>query len=213
MNNQDTGKLERLILVAEGGVHTLEYITSNGVIPNKALLDITKFGDILPYIEVCDDILLIINGLTDFTLADIYGFLNICKNNKNKIGRLTVLSNVMLGTIDTEYYFYTGDLFYGGVSRVVRGKIVRDETLEEVSEDTKKSGAFSIFRKNKSQLQENTGDNRSKNTVAFRYKVYNCRNVKVQIYGKEKTSKEESKNARNVSQRVKTINLFEKQED
>ena len=41
---------------------------------------------------------------------------------KEKLGKITILSNVHLGVVPYVYYLYEGDLFYGSIKRVERGK-------------------------------------------------------------------------------------------
>lgn len=212
--NSGDKSFKRFILICEGGPHTIEYMINNGVIPNSIILDTSKFKEILPYLSVEDDILLLVKGLTDFTLTDIYGLINVFQENSSKLGRITILSNINLGKVALEYYFYTGDLFYGTVCKVVNGKrypISDDEDGD--NESSKSRSRFGLLRKEKrADKNQNNPDKPSKNAVAHAYKVYNCKDVKVQIYGKDKSSNDSSTpkaTSKDVLERVKAINLFE----
>lgn len=204
-------KFKRFILICEGGPHTIEYMINNGVIPNSIILDTSKFNEILPYLSVEDDILLLIKGLTDFTLTDIYGLINVFKQNSSKLGRVTILSNINLGKVDLDYYFYTGDLFYGSVYKVVNGKriVINDEDKGRETK-TEEKGLRGLFKKEKrTDKNQNKPDKFAKNAVANAYKVYNCKDVKVQIYSKDKKAVESPKSKDGVLERVKAINLYE----
>ena len=54
--------MDRLIVICEGGVHTVEYLHRNGVYPGAMLIEPGKFQEISPYLTKDDDILLLIKG-------------------------------------------------------------------------------------------------------------------------------------------------------
>lgn len=207
----ETKKFERLVLITEGGVHMIEYLLHNRVVANSIVLDATKFKEILPYLDTSDDVLLIIKGLTDFTMSDIYTLIGSFKQNIDKLGRVTILSNVMLGKIDFDYYLYSGDLFYGNVKKISNGRVVEDDDYDtDLTPETKENKLFNFFKRNKAtDKNENSKDVVRKNAVANAYKVYNSNNVKVQIYSKDKKDTNEQYSSENgVLQRVKSINLY-----
>ena len=49
--------MDRLIVICEGGVHTVEYLQRNGVFPAAMVLEPKKFQDMSPYLTKDDDIL------------------------------------------------------------------------------------------------------------------------------------------------------------
>ena len=213
-NMVDVVKFERLTIITEGGVHMIEYLINNRIVANSIVLDATKFKEILPYLDKSDDILLIIKGLTDFTMSEVYSLIGVFKQNLDKLGRVTILSNINLGRVDLDYYLYSGDLFYGKVKKISNGKVVADEEFET---DVETSGInnrlLGVFRKKKStDKNKNKPDNYNKNAVAHAYKVYNSNNVKVQIYSKDKKDNRQSLPIEHdVLQRVKNINLYVEQ--
>ena len=119
---------DNLIVISEGGVHTLEYLHRNGVFPHVYVLKPSYFEEVIPYLSENDTILFIINGLTDFTLSEVYNFLNTLKGVKDDVKNIVVMSNIYLGVnFDFDYYLYQGDLFYSKVKEVKGGKIVEEK--------------------------------------------------------------------------------------
>lgn len=172
--------MSRLVLIAEGSVHTVQYFHNNGVFPSVVVLDTQKFTRALPYMSKEDDILLVIHGLTDFTLAEVYALLKEFENNKDSVGKITIMSNVYLGVIPYTYYLYTGDLFYGSVKRVEHGKVynVEEEELDIDVGDKRKNKKH----RDKSEIPM---DERKNNSVIEPFKKYNCKKVKFLIYDKD----------------------------
>ena len=118
----------KLTLICEGQVHTTEYMHKNKVFPKTVVFDCSKFKEIAPYLKKEDEILVVIKGATDFSLALIYALLRELEDIRQKVGSITVMSNVDLGVIDTPYYYYEGDLFYGSYKEMLRGKeVISDE--------------------------------------------------------------------------------------
>ena len=133
--------MDRLIVICEGGVHTVEYLQRNGVFPAAMVLEPKKFQDMSPYLTIDDDILLIISGLTDFTMSDIYNLLSQFKEYENRFKRVTILTNIPLGVIPYDYYLYSGDLFYGSVIKVSNNKKYELDSNGNV--ETQKKSFFS----------------------------------------------------------------------
>jgi hypothetical protein len=173
--------MSRLILICEGNAHTVEYFHKNNVYPGAVVFDSAKFREMSPYLEGEDEILLLIKGLTDFTVAGIYALINDLEDHRHKLKDVNILSNIDLGNIDTPYYLYTGDLFYGSVREVIKGKISDKLLTEEESEELKSAKK----RKNgkSSELRDNPSEKYSINTVMAGYKKYDKRDVKFTIYG------------------------------
>lgn len=173
--------MSRLILICEGEAHTVEYFHKNGVYPGAVVFDSTKFREMSPYLEEDDEILLLIKGLTDFTISQVYALINDLEEHRHKLKNVTILSNIELGILNSSYYLYSGDLFYGSVREVIRGKISDYLTTEETALGSKSKKKF---KKDKSdELGEKQADKYSINTVMAGYKKYDKRDVKFTIYG------------------------------
>lgn len=194
--------MDRLIVICEGGVHTVEYLQRNGVFPAAMVLEPKKFQDMSPYLTKDDDILLIINGLTDFTMSDIYNLLSKFKEYENRFKRVTILTNIPLGVIPYDYYLYSGDLFYGSVIKVSNNK--RYELDSNGNVDTQKKGLFS---KKNVEVVEN------KNPITFQFKKYNNRKVKIMIYGKMNKDTVESVSNYEYEDKIKIVDLFTKEKE
>lgn len=133
---------KNLTLVCEGQVHTVEYMHKNRVYPKTVVFDCSKFKEIAPYLGKSDDILAVINSATDFSLSMIYALLRDLGNIESKVASITILSNIDLGKILTPYYLYKGDLFYGDVSEIVKGKKVEKESNDVLDDSKKQKKSF-----------------------------------------------------------------------
>lgn len=172
---------DRLILICEGGAHMVEYFIKNGVYPAAVVFNAKRYSDMVPYLTERDEVLLVINGLTDFTLRDIYSMLNDMLLTGRKLKSVTVMSNIHLGSIPTFYYLYSGDLFYGDVKRVENNKVMdlkpEDYELAGIDHNEK------MLKSKKNAKSSGTdGQKNSINAVMSRYKKYNQK-VRIQIYG------------------------------
>jgi hypothetical protein len=192
--------MDRLIVICEGGVHTVEYLQRNGVFPAAMVLEPKKFQDMSPYLTKDDDILLIISGLTDFTMSDIYNLLSKFKEYENRFKRVTILTNIPLGVIPYDYYLYSGDLFYGSVIKVSNNKKYELDSNGNV--DTQKK---SFFSKKSDVVVEN------KNPITFQFKKYNDRKVKLMIYGKRDKEIVETISHYEYEDKIKVVDLFSKE--
>lgn len=164
--------MDRLILVCDGGIHTLEYIHKHKIYPGIVIFDITKFQEIIPYLNKDDEILLIIKGLTDFTMVDIYTLMNRFNENEEKIKGITILSNINLGVIPYKYYFYEGDLFFGEVKLIDNEQEFQLDIEGNILEDKRK------FRKANEKLNYNP--------IAHKFRKYKDYKVKSVFYGGKK---------------------------
>ena len=192
--------MDRLIVICEGGVHTVEYLQRNGVFPAAMVLEPKKFQDMSPYLTKDDDILLIISGLTDFTMSDIYNFLSKFKEYDNRFKRVTILTNIPLGVIPYDYYLYSGDLFYGSVIKVSNNKKYELDSNGNVETQKK-----SFFSKKSEEVVEN------KNPITFQFKKYNDRKVKLMIYGKRDKEIVETISHYEYEDKIKVVDLFSKE--
>ena len=192
--------MDNLMVICEGGVHTVEYLHRNGVFPKSLLIEPNKFQEISPYLTKDDDILLIIKGLTDFTMASIYGLLAKFDEFKDKYKRVTILTNIPLGSVHYDYYLYSGDLFYGDVKLIVNKKSFELDDNGNVVEKQKKS----LFSKKKST------DETKKNPIMFQFKKYNDRKTQLMIYGKTNIGVEEREipHLQEYEDKIQVVDLF-----
>lgn len=172
---------KNLILVCEGQVHTIEYMHKNKVYPKTVVFDCSKFKEIAPYLGKSDEVLVVINGATDFSIAMIYSLLRDLENIESKLAGVTVLSNIDLGKINTPYYLYKGDLFYGDVIKMVKGKPIEKEDVTVTKKD--KGVLKSLLSKRGKEVETVTDKEEFKvNEVMAHFLSYN-RPVKVMIHG------------------------------
>lgn len=192
-----TEKESSLFLIMEGGLHSLDYIHRNGVFPKEIGLRTGIFQDRVPYLSDNMDILVVVKGLTDFTVKGVYSLLKELNTHKDQLKSIVVMSNVHLGDIPFPYYLYEGDLFYGEVKRVVKGKVL---SLDSTEKDKKKDKSS---RKVKSKL-----DNHVINTVMERYKIYNQRDIRPMLYGTEDLELLHTKEDKTYGENVILVNVF-----
>lgn len=193
--------MDRLIVICEGGVHTVEYLHRNGVYPGAMLIEPGKFQEISPYLTKDDDILLIIKGLTDFTMTSIYGLLAKFDEYKNKFKRVTILTNIPLGAVSYDYYLYTGDLFYGSVKKVINKKVYDLDSNGNIVENQKK---FTFSKKKDNYKLEY-------NPIMTQFKKYNNKKVRIMIYGKMSMTEPNISTALEYEEKVKVVDLYNKE--
>lgn len=168
--------MNRLILITEGGAHTVEYFHRNRVYPDAIVMETDKFQELAPYLSKDDDILLVIKGLTDFTLRSVYGLVKKLDEHRGGVGRIVIMSNMDLGVIQTPYFRYTGDLFYGTVERVENGhRIPLDSDGKPIVKRP--------LKLNRGGKAKTSGDV-TQNAVMRSYLVYSQRDKRFQIYGR-----------------------------
>lgn len=190
--------MERLIVICEGGLHTVEYLQRNGVYPAAMVIEPSKFQDMSPYLSKDDDILLIIKGLTDFTMASVYGLLNKFKEYQEKYKRVTIMTNIPLGNVDFDYYLYEGDIFYGNV-QLVSGKKKTDIDVNGGLMDAQKKGLFSKGGPVKAV---------DFNPIMYQYRRYNNKRVKLMIYGKVAMNDPVVTSSYDYEEKVKVVDLY-----
>lgn len=190
--------MERLIVICEGGLHTVEYLQRNGVYPAAMVIEPSKFQDMSPYLSKDDDILLIIKGLTDFTMASVYGLLNKFKEYQEKYKRVTIMTNIPLGNVDFDYYLYEGDIFYGNV-QLVSGKKKVDIDVNGGLMDVQKKGLFSKGGPVKAV---------DFNPIMYQYRRYNNKRVKLMIYGKVAMNDPVVTSSYDYEEKVKVVDLY-----
>lgn len=193
--------MDRLIVICEGGVHTVEYLHRNGVYPGAMLIEPGKFQEISPYLTKDDDILLIIKGLTDFTMTSIYGLLAKFDEYKDKFKRVTILTNIPLGAVSYDYYLYTGDLFFGSVKKVINKKVYDLDGNGNIVENQKK---FTFGKKKDNQKMEY-------NPIMSQFKKYNNKKVRIMIYGKMSMTEPNISTVFEYEEKVKAVDLYNKE--
>lgn len=202
----------RMVLICEGDAHTVEYFHANGVYPSSIVFEATRFREMAPYLTPEDDVLVLIKGLTDFTLAEVYVLLHDLEENRDKLKAVTVMSNIDLGKISTHYYLYTGDLFYGEVKEVRNGRLheveISDDDEETLNDKSKKSSKRGKSSRNKSKTTENI----SINAVISRYKKYDKRDVKFTIYGKIERKVEPNFESETLANSIVIVDMFKSKE-
>lgn len=109
---------EELVVLCEGGLHTIAYLVKNGINPHRVCFDVATLRDLLSNLNTNSRILIIIQGLTDFTLVELYELFSYLNLMRHLVKDVTVLSNIELGFIDLDYYIYKGDLVYGALKLV-----------------------------------------------------------------------------------------------
>ena len=192
--------MERLIVICEGGLHTVEYLQRNGVYPAAMVVEPAKFQDMSPYLTKDDDVLLIIKGLTDFTMASVYGLLNKFKEYESKINNVTILTNIPLGNIDFDYYLYEGDIFYGSVQKVSGKKKFDIDINGEIIDKTQKKSFF-----NRKQVVKAV----DRNPIMFSFKKYNNKKIKIMIYGKVMNNDPVVDPQFDYEEKVKVVDLYQ----
>lgn len=202
---------KRLILICEGGAHTVEYFHRNKVYPGAVVLTTTKFKEMMPYLSKNDAVLVVIKGLTDFSMAEVYALFDDLDTAKTKLHSITVMTNIELGHVSMPYYLYEGDLFYGRVYEVVKGK--KTEILTEQEQlDSKKKGKKvkkSTTKGKNTTSKENSTQPYANNAVISRYKEYNKRDIKLTIYGNEQRRPELSHDNDVIVSKLINVNLFQ----
>ena len=175
----------RLILICEGNAHTVEYFHKNGVFPGAVVFTPSKFKEMVPYLTATDDVLVVIKGLTDFSLGELYALIDDLADAEDKLFDVAILSNVDIGVTALPYYFYEGDLFYGAYRKVKMGKY-SNYIVETNSEETKSNKKDKKVKKSK--LSEKTNHTSVINPVIARYKLYKRLDSAMVIYGSEPNS-------------------------
>lgn len=212
-----------LTVVCEGRHHMLEYLNRNGVYPSRAIFDSRKYREIAPYLKEEDEVLVIINGATDFSMSKIYGLLRDVEESMKKVRSIKIMSNIPLGGVKTKYVQYKGDLFYGEVEKKneevieveegeelgIRGKIKnklkagRSSNVEKEA-CVKERGKFGIFVKKEEKVEEKV----EVNEEMKEYKEKYSRKIdEVQIWDIEESVKKEEEDV--YINLIKEVDLFD----
>lgn len=145
---------ERLLVVTEGGLPMVEYLERNDLHATQLFLSPSKFKELAPYLGENDEILVIIKGLTDFTMAEVYSLFKDLELCQLKVKSINIFSNVLLGKVNLLYYLYEGDLFYPRELKQVRKMKVYDiDTLKEDEQEVESKGQKAKKSKQK-QIEE-----------------------------------------------------------
>lgn len=180
-NKTIESKEKRLVLIAEGEAHMVEYFHKNKVYPTSIVMNLSKLRELLPYLDKNDDILIVIRGLTDFTLTEVYTCIRDITEVGDKLHSVKILSNIDLGKVDLPYYQYEGDLFYGEVKQKVKGKLL--DLNEEGKPMTKKEKAQLEKTLNKQKKEGGTKKVLKVNPIMKQYKKFSDPSVRFKLYG------------------------------
>lgn len=191
-----------LILICEGGAHSVEYFHKNGVYPGAVVFQTSSFKEMVPYLSSNDEVLVVINSLTDFTLAEVYALLNDLAELQDRLSRVTVLSNIDLATTQADYYLYSGDLFYGSVQAVISGKL-QELKLPERPRSKKKSKSAST-----SDSSENAIGKYSINAVMQGYKKYVHGGANFMVYGSARKTAPNTVDMDSLVQKLIAVDLY-----
>lgn len=175
-NVPQTNPQKELCVICEGGIHTAEYLYRNGVIPSKVVLNLESFKEALPTFTGEVEFLCIIRGMIDFTYAGFYALMRDYYAMKGSYENFTVISNLELGNVDFPYYLYSGDLFYGSVVEVFKGK----RTPVVAEGDSKKTAKKKGGKKSSSSVEDMII-----NPVMSRFKVYTGSKNPIGVFGAE----------------------------
>lgn len=155
MPNEIKATNETLTIITEGGRQMIAYLLSNNVKADTFILETVKFQEFLPYTTKDDKILLIVKGLTDFTMVEIYNIVNKILEVEEAKKNLVIMSNIDLGKIQVPYYLYSGDLFYGDVELVDSGKTYKLDAQGQIRKDTESRNIFDkIARKQVDEINK-----------------------------------------------------------
>lgn len=129
-------KHNRLFLICEGGYHTLYYLVRHGLTPDRVYFDPLAIKMYIPYIEKEDEVLIVLNGLTDFTLKEVH---ELMKSLHELFGEQTnnikLFSPFRLNGLYYSYYIYNNDLIYSNIKGVVGGKVI--PLIEDITKNNK----------------------------------------------------------------------------
>lgn len=194
----------QLIVISEGDMHMLKYLRANGLRPKSFVTNCSKFKELKPYISSNDTLLVIIKGFTDFTISEVYALMNDIEDVRGKLRAVVVVSNINLGNVPFEYYLYEGDLFYGSMKHVVRGKtydIVLDDADTDVTIDTVKKKKVKAPKDKENKPVEI-------NPVMQTFKHFNDNSLKVSYYGVEVKPEKDNVYNRVEEARIISVDLF-----
>lgn len=181
-NNLDVSEVEdRLVVICEGGVHMVEYLHRNEIFPHLVVFRPQYFREMIPYLTEKDEVLVIVKGLTDFSMNDVYTLINDIEELGQSLKSVRLVSDVWLGKIPFKYFLYHGDLCYGKMELIENGN-KKEVTIDNKKIKTKKTN------KKEYDNDRNTPTLVSKNALFLRYSLYNQR-VKFRIYDKPKDGK------------------------
>ncbi|MNL91404.1 hypothetical protein D3C81_11390 [compost metagenome] len=196
----------KFIVVAEGGETLLKYLNKNNVYPDEVFFSVSRFKERSAYFSKEDTVLIIVHGLTDLTVKDIYEVINTLLENRGTediedAGDITLMSNMDLGRLKIPYYLYYGDLFFGNIKQVEKEKVVESVENFELSSlkkvvDVKNISAkikeaklpsklFAKKTKQEDTFYTKSNENSTINGVMLRFKKYNSKQVKVLVHKKE----------------------------
>lgn len=114
-------KGESLTMIVDGGLQTAGYFVQQGISPDVVITDLALISDLLPYLPMGTDVLVVVNNATDFTLYTLNTVVQKLVES-SFISSVTVISNINLGALCIPYYIYKGRPLSGEVEYVKGGE-------------------------------------------------------------------------------------------
>lgn len=128
-----------LYVLVDSGVSTVVYLMQNRVFPTKYALHSESVKEITPYLTNKDAVVVIMQGLTNWSLlqaSNLISDLDVCKD---RVGLLRIYSTCEL-PIKQPYTLVSGDLFYGSfvdISDKKRSKPYNSDIAKLLTDYTK----------------------------------------------------------------------------
>jgi hypothetical protein len=148
-------------LVCDGGEDTVLYFWKKNLYPDRVILSPEKLHDYVPYINGEDDILILIHGMTEFSLSAVYLLLSDIKilldSDRLHCNNLVVASDVELPSVEIKYIKYKDvhDLFFDDKrdkeeDKIESGKAKKSNKADKNSKQAYLSAFFKYNSVNKS---------------------------------------------------------------
>lgn len=114
-----------IYFITEGSYATVKYMANVGLNPDVIYLDALAVKDKLPYIQEDDKIVFILQGFTDFTIAEVREALRTLTESERVTKKNILIFAPYKLPFYTElpYYIYHGDLMYGKLYIYNKGSI------------------------------------------------------------------------------------------
>lgn len=99
----------------DGGIHTAQYLWSNGICPKSIVFSIDELAETLAYCDSSvDTFLFVVHGCTTMSMHKVIQALSLLAKSES-IKYFEVFSNIPLESkgLNLDYVFYEGDLISG----------------------------------------------------------------------------------------------------
>lgn len=101
------------LYVITESIQSIEYLNNNGIYPDSYMVSPESIKEVTPYLCEDDYVLVLIQGLTDWTLLRASSLLSDLHESALEKSKLIVISNTDLGVLKHEYIWAKGDPVYG----------------------------------------------------------------------------------------------------